>query len=138
MTSVAIRDQTPIPPPPYHRALAHALHLDALTLLNYLHWLSLCRVAVQIAQRRRSSQRCRETACSRLASLVACRARDWPGLCSWCNRFVVFTWRRDMRGTLTNRSLTNALAVLTAAAIIVLNGRRTCRTFGGETNRLLH
>lgn len=56
MTPVAIRDQTPIPPPPYHRALTHALHLDALTLVTHLHLLSLCRVAVQIAQRRRVVQ----------------------------------------------------------------------------------
>jgi hypothetical protein len=34
--------------------------------------------------------------------------------------------------------LTNALAVLTAAAIIVLHVLLTCRAFGGESNRLLH
>jgi hypothetical protein len=69
---------------------------------------------------------------------VACRARDWHGLCSRCNGFVVFTWRRDRRGTLASRSPTNALALVTAAAIIVLHGGRRCRTFGGESNRLLY
>lgn len=62
----------------------------------------------------------------------------WHSLCCQCNRFVVFTWRWDIIGTLANRELTNALAVLTAAAIIIVNGRRTCRTFGGESNSLLH
>jgi hypothetical protein len=45
----------PIPPPTYQRAQAKtppALHLDALTLVTRLHLLTLCRVAVRLAQRR--------------------------------------------------------------------------------------
>jgi hypothetical protein len=52
MTPALVTDQGPIPPPSYHRTLATALHLDALTLVTRLHLLALCAVAVQIAQRR--------------------------------------------------------------------------------------
>jgi transposase len=40
----------PVPPPSYHRTLAMALHLDALTLITRLRLLEVCRVAVQLAQ----------------------------------------------------------------------------------------
>src|SRR5215470_11696842 len=42
----------PIPPAPpsYHRTVATALHLDALTLVIRLHLLEVCGVAVQVAQ----------------------------------------------------------------------------------------
>lgn len=46
---------TPVPPPAYQRAQAKvgsALHLDALTLVTRLHLLSLCSLAVRLAQRR--------------------------------------------------------------------------------------
>jgi transposase len=43
-------DQTPIPPPSYHRTLATALHIDALTLVTRLQLLALCRQAVVLAQ----------------------------------------------------------------------------------------
>jgi len=52
MTPAVVTDQAPIPPPSYHRKIAYALHLDALTLVTHLHLLTLCRVAVQMAQRR--------------------------------------------------------------------------------------
>src|SRR5258707_4644975 len=39
------------PPPSYHRTVATALHLDALTLVTRLELLTLCRLAVQLAQR---------------------------------------------------------------------------------------
>jgi hypothetical protein len=42
-----------VPPPAYHRAWRKrrpALHLDALTLVTRLHLLSLCRLAVRLAQ----------------------------------------------------------------------------------------
>ena len=45
----------PVPPPAYHRAQARlgpALHIDALTLVNTLHLLALCRLAVRLAHRR--------------------------------------------------------------------------------------
>ena len=45
----------PVPPPAYHRAQARlgpALHIDALTLVNTLHLLTLCRLAVRLAHRR--------------------------------------------------------------------------------------
>jgi hypothetical protein len=41
----------PVPPPSYHRTVATALHLDALTLVTRLELLTLCRLAVQLAQR---------------------------------------------------------------------------------------
>jgi hypothetical protein len=45
--------QAPIPPPAYHRAEAKqgpALHIDAVTLVQRLHVLALCRLAVRLAQ----------------------------------------------------------------------------------------
>src|SRR5256884_2387271 len=45
----------PVPPPAYHRAQARldpALHIDALTLVNTLHLLTLCRLAVRLAHHR--------------------------------------------------------------------------------------
>ncbi len=42
--------QAPVPPPSYHRSLAQALHLDALTIVTRLHLLEVCRMAVQLAQ----------------------------------------------------------------------------------------
>ena len=52
-------EQAPIPPPSYSRAQvqaqaerARALHVNALTLIQTLHLLALCRLAVQLAHRR--------------------------------------------------------------------------------------
>src|SRR5258708_17696366 len=45
----------PVPPPAYHRAQARlgpALHIDALTLVNTLHLLTLCRLAARLAHHR--------------------------------------------------------------------------------------
>ena len=50
MGTAAYADEAPVPPPSYHRAVATALHLDALTLVTRLHLLELCRVAVQLAR----------------------------------------------------------------------------------------
>lgn len=50
-----VEKQAPIPPPAYHRAqakLGPALHIDALTLVNTLHLLTLCQLAVRLAHRR--------------------------------------------------------------------------------------
>jgi hypothetical protein len=44
-------NQAPVPPPAYHRTLATALHLDALTLVRRLQLLALCELAAQLAQR---------------------------------------------------------------------------------------
>src|SRR5918912_207222 len=44
----------PVPPPAYQRTLAKhgpVLHIDALTLVTTLHLLTLCRLAVALAQR---------------------------------------------------------------------------------------
>jgi hypothetical protein len=46
--------QVPVPPPAYDRAQARlgpALHIDALTLVNTLHLLALCRLTVWLAHR---------------------------------------------------------------------------------------
>ena len=46
MMPTRVNDQTPVPPPAYHRAqakLGPALHIDALTLITTLHLLTLCR-----------------------------------------------------------------------------------------------
>ena len=43
--------QAPVPPPSYHRTMATALHLDALTLVTRLQLLALCQLAVQLARR---------------------------------------------------------------------------------------
>jgi hypothetical protein len=45
-------ERVPIPPPSYHRTMATALHLDALTLVTRLHLLEVCCMAVQVAQQR--------------------------------------------------------------------------------------
>jgi hypothetical protein len=55
MMPTVVPDQAPVPPPAYHRAQARlgpALHIDALTLVNILHLLALCRLAVHLAHRR--------------------------------------------------------------------------------------
>ena len=51
--------QAPVPPPSYHHRevqaqaqRARALHINALTLIETLHLLALCRLAVQLAHRR--------------------------------------------------------------------------------------
>jgi hypothetical protein len=53
------QEQAPVPPPSYHRGevqaqaqRARALHINALTLITTLHLLAVCRLAVQLAQRR--------------------------------------------------------------------------------------
>src|SRR5258708_17628072 len=51
MAPAVCADQAPVPPPSYHRTMATALHLDALTLVIRLHLLQRCRIAVQLAQR---------------------------------------------------------------------------------------
>src|SRR5438067_6927847 len=52
-------EQAPVPPPSYHRRevqaqaqRARALHVNALKLVETLHLLALCRLAVQLAHRR--------------------------------------------------------------------------------------
>jgi hypothetical protein len=50
MVPAGYADQAPVPPPGYHRGVARALHLDALTLVQRLHLLALCQLAVHLAQ----------------------------------------------------------------------------------------
>jgi hypothetical protein len=48
MISTISNEAASVPPPAYHRAQARlgpALHIDALTLVNTLHLLTLCRLA---------------------------------------------------------------------------------------------
>ncbi len=59
MMPTVINEQAPIPPPSYHRRevqaqaqRARALHINALTFIETLHLLALCRLAVQVAHRR--------------------------------------------------------------------------------------
>jgi hypothetical protein len=55
MIPMISNEATPVPPPAYHRAQARlrpALHIDALTLVNTLHLLTLCRLAVRLAHHR--------------------------------------------------------------------------------------
>ena len=50
-----VKEAAPVPPPAYHRVQARlgpALHIDALTLVNTLHLLALCRLAVRLAHHR--------------------------------------------------------------------------------------
>ncbi len=52
---LARREQAPVPPPCYQRMqakLGPALHINALTLVNMLHLLPLCHLAVRLAYRR--------------------------------------------------------------------------------------
>src|SRR5260370_12071726 len=55
MMPTLVNEATPVPPPAYHRMQARlgpALHIDALTLVNGLHLLTLCRLAVRLAHHR--------------------------------------------------------------------------------------
>src|SRR5438132_6850193 len=55
MMLTIVAEQAPVPPPAYHRAQARlgpVLHIDALTLVNTLHLLMLCRLAVRLAHHR--------------------------------------------------------------------------------------
>jgi hypothetical protein len=55
MMPTVIKDQAPVPPPAYHRMQARLgsnLHIDALTLVNTLHLLTLCSLAVRLAHHR--------------------------------------------------------------------------------------
>jgi hypothetical protein len=55
MMPAIVNKAAPVPPPAYHRAQARlgpALHIDALTLVNTLHLLALCHIAVRLAHRR--------------------------------------------------------------------------------------
>ena len=55
MMPLVVNEQSPVPPPAYHREQARlgpALHIDALTLVSTLHLLTLCRLAVGLAYRR--------------------------------------------------------------------------------------
>ena len=55
MMPTIVIDQAPVPPPSYHRAQARrrsSLHINALALVQTLHLLTLCRLAVQLAHRR--------------------------------------------------------------------------------------
>ncbi|MFL5588557.1 MAG: hypothetical protein ACJ8DI_13005 [Ktedonobacteraceae bacterium] len=56
MMPMICTEQAPVPPPSYHRAQvqaqaqrARALHINALRLIETLHLLALCRLAVQLA-----------------------------------------------------------------------------------------
>src|SRR6266704_4353028 len=59
MMPTTCHQQAPVPPPSYHRRevqaqaqRARALHINALNLIETLHLLALCRLAVQLAHRR--------------------------------------------------------------------------------------
>src|SRR2546421_11978307 len=59
MMPTVVSEQAAVPPPSYHRQevqaqaqRARALHINALTLIETLHLLALCRLAVQLAHRR--------------------------------------------------------------------------------------
>jgi hypothetical protein len=51
MVPVEYKDQAPLSPLGYHRKLAQALQLDALTLVRRLHMLDLCCLVVWLARR---------------------------------------------------------------------------------------
>jgi transposase len=51
MTLALDTDQAPVPPPSYHRTVATALHVDALTLVRGLHLLEVCRMAGHLAHK---------------------------------------------------------------------------------------
>src|SRR5207248_11045542 len=59
MMPTTYNEHAPIPPPSYSRRevqaqaqRARALHINALSLIQTLHLLALCRLAVQLAHRR--------------------------------------------------------------------------------------
>jgi len=59
MMPMTCNQQAPVPPPSYHRReaqaqaqWARALHINALSLIETLHLLALCRLAIQLAYRR--------------------------------------------------------------------------------------
>src|SRR5258708_5154210 len=55
MIPARVNEAVSVPPPAYHRAQARlgpALHIDALALVNMLHLLALCRLAVRLSHHR--------------------------------------------------------------------------------------
>ncbi len=107
MMPALVNEAAPVPPPAYHRAQARlgpALHIDALTLVNTLHLLTLCRLAVRLAHRRCPpplpaglGERLAHTAMSRCCSSRSYAPvfrlsyrdmrdwlRDWPALALAC------------------------------------------------------
>jgi hypothetical protein len=71
MVPVGYADQAPVPPPAYHRGVAAALHLDALTLVRRRHLLALCRQAVGLARRGRRASTLRPAPIHDRLSLTA-------------------------------------------------------------------
>src|SRR5437588_5572767 len=68
MMPPVVNEQAPIPPPSYHRRevqaqaqRARALHVNALSLIETLHLLALCRLAVQLAPSALSSANAQRT-----------------------------------------------------------------------------
>ena len=55
MTPAMCPVQAPVPPPSYHRAMATALHLDALTLVTHLHLRALFQLVRANRRQRRSA-----------------------------------------------------------------------------------
>jgi hypothetical protein len=56
MMPTVVNEQAPVPPPSYHRQevqaqarWTRALHINTVTLIETLHLLALCRLAVQMA-----------------------------------------------------------------------------------------
>ncbi|MFL5661459.1 MAG: hypothetical protein ACJ8BW_08910 [Ktedonobacteraceae bacterium] len=114
MMLALVNEAAPVPPPAYHRAqtrLGPALHIDALTLVNTLHLLTLCRLAVSLAHRRcppplpaGPGERLAHTAMSRCYSsrsyarsggfpIEICATGyvigllwPWPAACRWARR----------------------------------------------------
>lgn len=90
------------------------------------------------AQRRRSSWHRRETECltARFPRCLQGKSLAWSlQPVQWVRRLqLAAEQQRNPRQPLADQ----CARVLTAAAIIVLHGRRTYRTLGGESNRLLH
>ena len=57
--ATVVSEQAPVAPPSYHRRevqaqarRTRALHINALTLIETLHLLALCRLSYQLAHRR--------------------------------------------------------------------------------------
>src|SRR5260370_10667849 len=75
MMPTLVNEAAPVPPPAYHRAQARlgpALHIDALTLVNMLYLLMLCRLAVSLDHHRCPPKKNWANAVPLNASLAAC------------------------------------------------------------------
>ena len=105
MMPTTYNEQAPVPPPSYARAQvqaqaqrARALHINALSLIETLHLLALCRLAVQLAHRRcpgplpQGPGGAPRTYCEESLLLIALLKTRLPALPTWDVHEWLVSW----------------------------------------------